>query len=146
MALIDHFLAEQRMCFPMSQISGGESISLAISWLYWNSAQSILITARGFCKSNLRQRLYGSCRSGTSWSEKPEVPDETPGRSQAGQVHLVNTYDLVNRFILANNQTAELVLQLLRLFPAVFGFNNLGRSTFLLSVIGFRRPRARRVP
>ena len=27
---------------------GGEPISFAISWLCWNSAQSILITARGF--------------------------------------------------------------------------------------------------
>jgi hypothetical protein len=42
------------MRLAMPEVSRGEPIRLAISWLRWNSAQSILTTARGV----LEQRLY----------------------------------------------------------------------------------------
>ena len=49
--------------------------------------------------------------------KKEEVPDRTARRGHPGQIHLIDVHDLLNGFILADNQPAQAYFQGFRLSP-----------------------------
>src|ERR1700693_322771 len=69
----------------------------------------------------LQHRLSGSfdntSLAGSGGSEEEEVSDRTSWRGHPGQIHLIDVHDLLNGFILADNQAAQAYFQGFRLSP-----------------------------
>ena len=87
---------------------GGEPISFAISWLCWNSAQSILRTA---CGSPARLSAIASTvrvLPEPVGPRKSRLPTGRPGRRHAGQERLVNADNLAHCRLLPHDAFTHL--------------------------------------
>src|ERR1700693_1519988 len=62
-------------------------------------------------------RLYHASLSGARRTQEQKVSDWPAGGGQASQMRLICRYNLVNSFVLSDNESAELLLQILRLPP-----------------------------
>ena len=88
-------------------------MSFAISWLCWNSAQSILMTARGFFTSASAVASTMRVLPLPVGPKKEEVADRPSGSAHSGEIHLIDVHDLLDRFILTDNVPIERMLEVL---------------------------------
>ena len=86
-------------------------MSLAISWLCWNSAQSILTTARAFPSKHSAVASTSRVLPDPVGPKNKRFAIGRPGGIMPGQVHLVDAYNGLNRFLLADNQAVEVAFQ-----------------------------------
>jgi hypothetical protein len=90
---------------------GGEPISLAISWLCWNSAQSILITALELLTND--SAVASTMRFPRArWTKKDKVPNGPAGAFMPVKIHLIDTHNFPNRFLLPDNALAQVCVTL----------------------------------
>src|ERR1700680_2470453 len=86
-----------------------------------------------YCSRTFQQGLGGCLHdpslSRARWTKEERISDRPADRRQSRQVSLVSPHDLVNRFLLSNDEVAELVLQMFRL-PSVLA----GSSSSILAI------------
>ena len=70
--------------------------------------------ASGIVQQCLSRRLYDASFARSCGPEKQKVPDRTPSGREPSHVNLIGPDDLVNCFLLSNDEAAEFVLQILR--------------------------------
>ena len=107
MELIEHFLAEQRVRFPVSQVSGrrtdqfGDFVRVlkfrAIDFDY-----RVRVAHQALC-----QRFHRTGFSRAGRSQKQEVTHRTSRARHARLVGLINVNDLLNCLVLTDNLSAQ---------------------------------------
>jgi hypothetical protein len=60
----------------------------------------------------LRSRFHEACLSGSGWTEEKKVTDRTTGARHAGQKRLVDIYNLIDCFFLADYQLLQIAVKL----------------------------------
>jgi len=105
----------------MTEVSGREPISFAISWLCWNSAQSDLDHGARILHQCFRSGFHNPSLSGAV-GPGIEITDRPAGAS-CPQVHLIDVDDLLYRLILPDNQFRRLDSRLSASLPVLLGSN-----------------------
>ena len=90
---------------------------MAISWLCWNSAQSILTTRPRVADQGFGERLYGAGLAGAGGAEEQEAADGAARGRETGVEGLVDPDDLADGVVLADDAPAQAVLQRLAASP-----------------------------
>ena len=54
-----------------------------------------------------RGGLYRSRLTRSSWTQKEEIANRASGRGKSGEVHLVDVHDLLDSFVLANDELQQ---------------------------------------
>src|ERR1700681_2187192 len=113
MISIQRFLRQQSMRFAVSQVSRGRADQLRdlmavlkLRAINLDYRSRILQQGFGGC-------LYDASLSGTCRPQEQEVSDRPAGRRQSRQVRLVSPHDLVNCFLLSNDEVPESIFQVL---------------------------------
>src|SRR5438309_6357584 len=109
--LIQRFLGQQWMRFAVSQVSRARADQLRdlmtvlkLRAIDFDYCSRILQQGLGGC-------LYDASLSGAGRPQEQEVSDRPSDRGQSRQMSLVSPHDLVNCFVLSNDEVAERVLQ-----------------------------------
>src|SRR5947209_4274881 len=113
--LIQRFLRQQWMRFAVSQVSRRRPNQLRD----FMAVLKLRAINLDYGSRILQQRL-GGCLDDASFSrarrpQEEEICDRPADGGQSRHVSLISPHDLVNCFVLSNNEVAELALQVLRL-------------------------------
>ncbi len=109
--LVDHFLAQKGMRFTMSQIAWGRTDQFGNFMAVLKFGAVDLHDRARVLNENLRRRFHRACLARAGGSEKQEVSNGASRRGEARQIHLVNTDNLVDRLVLANNQVPQRLIE-----------------------------------
>jgi hypothetical protein len=103
MPLIEGFLREKGVGFAMSEIARGRTNQLCDFVRMLEFGAINLDKGARISKESLRNRLDDTRLAGPGGSKKKKIPNRASRRIQAGQEHLVDFDDFINRLILPDN-------------------------------------------
>src|SRR5437763_15219500 len=64
-------------------------------------------------------RFHDASLARSSRPEKQEVPNGTPGRSHTREIHLIDIHDLLDRFMLSDDELAKVRIEPFRVSPGL---------------------------
>src|SRR5258705_306028 len=113
--LIQRFLRKQSMRFTVSKISRRRTDQLRDFMTVLKLRAIDLDYGSRILQQGLGSRLNNPSFSGAGRSKEQKVSDRPADRAQPRQMSLISPHDLVNCFVLSNDEAAKFVLQVLRL-------------------------------
>src|SRR5437899_4705769 len=102
------------MGFAVSQVSWGRADQLGDLMTVLKLRAIDLDYCARIVQQGLGGYLYDASLSGSGRTQEQKVSDRPAGRRQSRHVSLICPHDLVNCFVLSNDEVAEIVLQVLR--------------------------------